>query len=40
MYQKSLQKMPNMKLNENPVSGSQVIACRRTNKAKPKSAFL
>jgi hypothetical protein len=40
MYQKSLVKMPNMKINENPFSSSQVAAWRQRDKVKPKSAFL
>jgi hypothetical protein len=32
--------MPNMKLNENPFSTSQVAACRKTDTVKLKRAFL
>jgi hypothetical protein len=37
---KSSLKMPNTKLNENPFSGAQVVACRQADIVKLKSAFL
>jgi hypothetical protein len=34
MYKKSLVKMPNKKINENPFTGSQAVACRHSKAEK------